>query len=89
MSDFFKVPISDGQHAKLIEKYRKVFFNPLGFEVLADVLAQCHFGCTVNPDDKVQVAEHNVGIMILSRCGVFAPGTMKDVILALSAVQPG
>lgn len=73
----------------LCQKYRFLFFgNPIGQSVLSNILLDCHFGRTLNPDNIVMVAEYNVGVSILARCGVFAPGTRDQVIRALGAVIP-
>ena len=69
-------------------KYRSIFTSPLGREVLADLLRECHFGSTLDPDNKVQTAEYNVGVMVLAKCGVFGPETKMDVINALLNVIP-
>ena len=54
----------------------------MGVDVLSDILvAFCHFGCFLENDyDR---AQHNVGVNILSRCGVFAPGNMQNVVRSL------
>ena len=65
------------------QKYRYIFLSPVGREVLADILADCHFGCTLDPDNKVQVAEYNVCINILAKCGIFGDGRDIPVINAL------
>ena len=70
------------------DKYKYLFSSPMGREVLADILAECHFGTTLNPDNKVQIAEYNVGIMILAKCGILGPITRTDVINALCNVTP-
>ena len=70
-------------------KYRELFLkNTLGQDVLNDILEICHFGCTLDPDNVVQVSEHNVGIAILHRCGVFAENTKEQVTRALANVVP-
>lgn len=69
--------------AKIEEKYRHVFTSPLGKDVLADILLDCHFGCTLDPDNKVQVAEYNVAVNILAKCGIFGPEREALVINAL------
>jgi len=74
---------------ELTSKYRTVLLeNQLGRDVLADILSMCHFGVTLDPDNTVQVSEHNVGTAILFRCGVFQVGTMDAVIRALAGVLP-
>ena len=70
-------------------KYRQVFLKTaLGRDVLSDILVLCHFGGSLDPDNKVQVSEYNVGIAILHRCGVFAEDTFEQVIRALANVVP-
>jgi hypothetical protein len=61
-------------------KYKALFSSSMGRDVLADILTMTHFGCTLNPDNPVQVAEYNVGIAILSRMGVFCGASKEDVI---------
>ena len=73
---------------ELMAKYRLVFGNPIGQEVLSDILTMTHFGQTLNPDNPANVAEHNVGVAILANMGVFSRDTKMDVIRALSAVVP-
>ena len=75
---------------KLRAKYRSLFLHStLGQDVLADILVKlCHFGCTLDPDNKVQVSEYNVGVAILQRCGTFSEGTLENVIRALANVVP-
>jgi len=51
------------------DKYRFVFGYDLGLEVLRDILITCHFGVTLDPDNKVQIAEYNVGIVIAAKSG--------------------
>jgi len=74
---------------EIVEAYRKTFLGTkFGKDVLADILRACHFGCTLDPDDKVVVAEHNVGMVILAKLGIFSKGTEEQVIAALAAVMP-
>jgi len=72
----------------LQHKYREVFLNSLGQQVLADILMLCHFGATLNPDNYVQVAEYNVGVVILSRLGILGPGTLSEVIGSIAHITP-
>ena len=69
-------------------KYRWLFSSPMGREVLADLLTECHFGITLDPDNKVQVAEYNVGVMILTKCGIFGEKNKMDVINSLCNIIP-
>jgi hypothetical protein len=77
---------------ELSQKYRHIFLSPLGLEVLVDILQDCHFGCTLDPDNKVQIAEYNVGITILAKCGVFGPDrdvpVMNAMINSLQSSKP-
>lgn len=74
---------------KLQAKYRAVFItSALGKDVLSDILKLCHFGCTLDPDNLVQVSEHNVGVAILNRLGIFSEDTLEDVVRALANVVP-
>ncbi len=75
---------------KLRSKYRAVFLqNVYGTDVLADILVElCKFGCTLDPDNKVQVSQYNVGVAILQRLGTFSEETLDDVIRALANVVP-
>lgn len=73
----------------LLDEYRATFLSSdTGKVVLADILSHCHFGCSLDASDPQGVAEHNLGVFILSRCGVFSEGTFPQVLNALSAVQP-
>ncbi len=73
---------------ELMAKYRMVFGNAVGREVLADILSMTHFGQTLNPENQAQVAEYNVGMAIMAKTGVFSKGTKLDVINALSGITP-
>jgi hypothetical protein len=88
MPEWFELE-SEKRTDVLMDKYRHVFLgSDIGKEVLGDILQVCHFGCTLDPDNKVQVSEYNVATHILSKCGIFAPGTLKDVMNALASVMP-
>lgn len=72
-----------------LEKYRLVFMqSPIGLQVLGDILTLCDFGCTLDPTNQGQIGKYNVGTVILNRCGVFADGTLSQVLNALTAVSP-
>lgn len=79
-------PDTDSQEIRA--KYRLVLLDGIGLDVLSDILRSCHFGCTLNPENTVQVAEYNVGIAILGRCGIFGEGTFEQVVKALASVTP-
>lgn len=68
-------------------KYREIFLhNPLGQDVLADILRQCRFGSSLNSWEEAQ--EHNLAIYILARCGIFGQDTQQQVVRALANVVP-
>lgn len=74
---------------ELTLKYRAVFLDHQpGRDVLADILSYCHFGEVLDSENKQQIAENGVGMLILHRCGIFAEGTMDDVLRALAMVMP-
>lgn len=62
------------------DRYRSVFGSKLGSEVLADILAMCHFGASLDPDNKAQIAEYNVGVAILAKCGALRDDNMLSVL---------
>lgn len=86
--DEFDALIEKKKEDDIGSKYRHVFASPLGREVLADLLMECHFGRTLDPDNKTQVAEYNVCVMVLAKCGVFGPNTKMDVINNLLNIIP-
>ncbi|MBU0599085.1 hypothetical protein KKF61_08955 [Patescibacteria group bacterium] len=69
-------------------KYRSVFLNSIGREVLLDILTMCHFGCTLDFENPAAISEYNVGITILHKCGILAGGTRPDVLRSLSGISP-
>ena len=71
---------------ELMAKYRLVFGNAMGQEVLADILTMTHFGCTLKTE--IQMVEHNLGTVILARMGIFSEETKEEVIKALLVVTP-
>jgi hypothetical protein len=69
-------------------KYRHVFTSStIGLEVLSDILVTfCHFGCFL--DDAYQMAQHNVGVSILSRIGIFRSENRINVVMAMVNAIP-
>lgn len=62
------------QHVReMLQRYKNVFGSEEGRIILGDILTLCHFGETLNPTDPVQVAEYNLGIVILRMAGVLDP----------------
>ena len=73
---------------ELMAKYRLVFGNAMGQEVLADILTMTHFGCTLNSDNPQQIGEYNIGIGIMAKMGVFSRETKSEVVKILATVTP-
>jgi hypothetical protein len=46
----------------------------------------CHFGETLDPDNKAMIAEHNVGMVFLAKCGIFRGDNFDNVVMALCSV---
>ena len=88
MRDEFEALMERNEGDDIGSKYRYVFASPLGREVLADLLSECHFGETLDLSNPHKIAEYNVGVMVLAKCGVFGPKTKMDVINALLNVIP-
>jgi hypothetical protein len=57
------------QFRDMLQRYKKVFGTDEGRRVLGDILTSCHFGETLDPDNRVQVSEFNVGLTILYKTG--------------------
>ncbi len=65
----------------LKNKYRFVLLSQMGIDIFRDFLARaCHFGKTLDPDNKAQIAEYNNGIWLIAQCGDF-----NEVMRALSS----
>ena len=88
MTEEFEALIPTEPEEDIGGKYRHIFSSPMGRDVLSDILTECHFGMTLDPDNKAQIAEFNVGMMVLAKCGILGPDTKKDVINALCGVTP-
>ena len=73
---------------KIKEKYQYILCRGIGLDVLADILVMCHFGSSLDLEDKHQVAEHNVGVAILAKCGIFGNPkvSMESIVRALSSL---
>jgi hypothetical protein len=74
----------------LTQKYRAVLFSQVGMEVLADIMVNlCHFGQYHDAGNAEQDGAYNVGIKIMSRLGIFNPGTdLFQLFNAFTAVYP-
>ena len=76
-----------GEPDTLEAKYRLTLLSPLGRQVLSDILiGLCNFGCYLESPEEV--AQYNVGIGILSRCGIISAGNREAIIEALCNVMP-
>jgi hypothetical protein len=68
-------------------KYRLTLLEGVGKEVLKDILIDlCHIGQYLNTEKEV--IEYNIGVAILSNCGVFCAGNDGAVVDALCNVVP-
>lgn len=56
--------------SEMQKHYKNVFSGEEGRVVLGDILTICHFGETLDPEDRVCVAEYNVGLTIARMAGV-------------------
>lgn len=77
----------DGTHEPDIrDKYRAVLTKGVGLEVLSDILAMCHFGCTLDSSNPQQIGEYNIGVAILAKCNKGVEGgTIVKTMLGLGA----
>ena len=73
---------------ELQAKYRMVFSDTFGRDVLSDILMECHYGDHLDINNPAQIAVHNVGTMILAKMGIYSENTRNDVINALLSVRP-
>lgn len=75
---------TEEQTTLLAARYRAVFANPAGIEVLTDLLLALNYYDVLESDDDV--ARYNGAIHILTRLGVFAPEKdLKPLTTALLA----
>ena len=78
----------DDKADELKAKYRVVFLqNAYGLDVLDDILRECSFFSTLSPEDPGQIALHNLGKMILAKCGILAEDTTRGMVEALSTLN--
>lgn len=81
------------QERYLSEKYRHVFIGqPLGREVLGNVLATLHFGDQLYGDDEFSIEQkaesYNCAIGILAKCGLFQKEIIECVVNNIPGVTP-
>lgn len=69
---------------ELKQKYRHILINSeMGREVLRDILlAFCHYGQFLEYN-QAQIAEHNVGVSILIRCGIMDGDNIENSLNGL------
>jgi hypothetical protein len=72
----------------VVRKYKSVFINPMGLEVLSDLLSMCHFGSTLDSSNPQQIGEYNIGVAILAKCGVFGGDRMNEIVKSLCSIIP-
>jgi hypothetical protein len=73
MADEEKIPIE--------AKYRAVFSQGFGREVLADILFCLHWGVSLDADNPHEIGEYNAALMIAGKAGL-----LKDIDLSLGIV---
>jgi hypothetical protein len=72
MKEILNFPVGVEKEFNLEEKYKLTFRGALPREVLRDiVLRMCNYGCTLDPEDAVKVAQYNIAVDILGMCGIF------------------
>jgi hypothetical protein len=89
--DKFEFELTKDDERKLesdiVAKYRLTLLSGTGMEVLMDILVNfCHFGCYL--ENEKDVAQYNIGVSILSRCGIISKGNEAEVVKALCSVSP-
>lgn len=88
---FLGLETKDKNREEWSNKYRTVFFGSHeGTEVLDDILRECGYYDTLNPDNPSAVAIHNMAKVILSKMGLVENGStveMLKTMYRLSAVQ--
>jgi len=70
-------------------KYHYLFSKGVGPEVLADILYNCNCLALLDPDNKEKIGEHNIGIMIMAKCGIFGADRMKDLTMRMMGLKKG
>ena len=88
MSDEFEALMPKPKEDDIGNKYRHVFSSPMGREVLADILTECHFMEVPDASNPHKCGEQGIGILILAKCGILGPDTKMRVIDALLNVFP-
>ncbi len=83
--DVYFEGLQEQTKSDLRPKYRLLFLTEIGREVLADILVTlCHFGLYLDPEDKAQIGQYNVGVSILSRIGIFSTAVeAREMVNAL------
>ena len=79
---------TENADAQISNRYRHLFLgSQIGMQVLADILDMCHFGSTLDPEDKAEVTKYNLGIGILVKCGIFEGVKQFEIINALAGMK--
>ena len=70
------------------DKYRHIFAgSEIGNEVLTDILVNfCHMGCFLETSEEM--SQHNVGVNILLRMGVYSKKNIISAVRSLVATAP-
>lgn len=73
------------RQAPIEDKYRFVFGSEVGLEVLADIMAMCHVGQHLDPDNKNEVIAHNLGLSIMAKAS--REDNYKNVIKSMLGLR--
>lgn len=78
------------ERKSLAAKYRLVFLaNDIGIDVLDDILRECKFFASIDPDLQGQVALHNLGKLILNKCGIWNDRNTGDILRNIRSLTEG
>ena len=64
-------PLTSAQ--EMLQRYRNVFGSSEGRIVLGDIMSMGHYFETINPNDPIMAAEHNMAEVIARMAGLFNP----------------
>lgn len=65
---------------EMCAKYRQVFHTGIGLDVLVDLLQELHYGSSLDPDNPLMVAEYNLAVLILAKCGVHSLDNFRQLV---------
>jgi hypothetical protein len=71
------------EQSNLRRMYQNTFADYEGAKVLDDILRECSFFCTLNPEDAGQVALHNFSKSLLAKIGIWTDANTEGIVKAL------